>query len=324
MYVLDKVIARTVVFIIILSQSLIATASYYQLGKPATAEEIQGWDIDIRADGFGLPDGRGTAIKGETLFIEQCASCHGEFAEGIGRYPALAGGEDSLDSDEPIKTVGSYWPYAPTIFDYVNRAMPFGNAQSLSPDEVYAITAYILYSNDLIEDDFELNQSTLAAIEMPNRYGFIQDNRSDELITQSCMTNCRATSPVVIGKASHIDVTPESTFEEIAQQHNIADPKRGEAIFTQCVACHSMTNGENQFGPHLHAIIGRKVGGLDSFTNYSDAMRSADYDWSVDNLREFLRAPQVFLPGTLMPFGGISDNAALEDLLAFFQVQITE
>ena len=303
---------------------LSAASDHHSLGKPATHAEIQGWDIDVRADGFGLPDGYGTALQGEDIFLQQCASCHGEFAEGAGRYPALAGGIGSLNSDDPVKTVGSYWPYAPTLFDYIYRAMPFGNAQSLDANEVYALTAYILYSDDLIEEDFELNQTTLAAIEMPNRHGFIEDSRPAVTIKQPCMKNCLKTNPIILGRARQIDVTPETTVKTEQYDTDTADPKRGEQVFAQCSACHSMTKGENKLGPHLHAILGRRVGSVDSFTNYSAAMQSAQYDWSADNLRAFLIAPQSFLPGTSMPFGGIQNETALADLLAFFQSQAVE
>ena len=126
----------------------IYSISYSQtlgLGRAATNNEIKAWDIDIRPDGKGLPVGSGSVIIGEELYTDNCASCHGDFGEGIDRWPELAGGFDTLDSEDPVKTVGSYWPYLSTVWDYVHRAMPFGNAQSLNNDEVYAITAYIYY-----------------------------------------------------------------------------------------------------------------------------------------------------------------------------------
>ena len=150
---------------------------HYGIGNTATAEEIAGWDIDIRPDGMGLPEGSGSVEDGEMMYEEKCASCHGSFGEGVGRYPILAGGEGTLTNDRPEKTVGSYWPYASTLWDYIHRAMPFMQPQSLSDEEVYAITAYVLYLNDLIEYDFELTQSNLATIEMPNKDGFFLDDR---------------------------------------------------------------------------------------------------------------------------------------------------
>ena len=161
------------------------------LGRLATPQEIAGWDIDVRPDGQGLPVGRGSAEQGEEVYIERCAVCHGEFGEGAGRYPVLFGGEDTLATDDPIKTVSSYWPYASTLFDYIYRAMPFGEAQSLTPDEVYGITAFLLSENDLIAAEMELNQDNLAGVELPNRAGFIDDARPDTPEGAPCMSDCK-------------------------------------------------------------------------------------------------------------------------------------
>lgn len=179
------------------------------LGQPATPEEIAGWDVDVRPDGQGLPEGSGNVLTGEEVYVERCAVCHGEFGEAVGRYPVLIGGEDSLTSDDPVKTVGSYWPYATTLWDYIYRAMPFGEAQSLTPDEVYAITAFLLYQNDVIEDDATLDRDTLAAVEMPNRAGFLlPDPRPDTPVGEPCMRDCKAEAEV-IGRAKILDVTPD-------------------------------------------------------------------------------------------------------------------
>jgi S-disulfanyl-L-cysteine oxidoreductase SoxD len=106
------------------------------LGRPALPEEIKAWDIDVRPDGQGLPPGKGTAKQGDAIFQEKCTICHGEFGEGVGRYPVLAGGVGTLKADRPNKTVGSYWPDATTVYDYIRHAMPFGNARSLTDDEI--------------------------------------------------------------------------------------------------------------------------------------------------------------------------------------------
>lgn len=143
-----------------------------EIGRPATQAEIAAWDIDVRPDGRGLPEGRGSAAGGEAIYAERCAQCHGDFGEGVGRYPALIGGEGSLASENPVRTVGSYWPHATTLWDYIRRTMPFGDAQSLGVDETYAVTAYVLYLNDLIEEDGVLDRTTLPRIAMPNRDGF--------------------------------------------------------------------------------------------------------------------------------------------------------
>ena len=318
-----KIFIVSFVFLALLLLNSVSTAvEKLGLGQPATAEEIKGWDIDIRPDGKGLPVGRGNAVDGEGMFIQKCASCHGEFAEGAGRYPVLAGGIDSLDTHDPVKTVGSYWPYATTAFDYIRRAMPFGHAQSLSNDEVYAMTAYILYSNDVIEEDFELNQNTLALVEMPNRNGFIKDDRPDVPMVEPCMTNCLSKNPVVTGKARQVNVTPDEEVVSVTSSHsNSFDAGRGKAIFSQCIACHSINKDENKIGPSLHAIFGRKAGDVETFTHYSVAMRSSKLIWSQESLREFLNSPQQFLPGTSMPFGGVKDEGALNDLLEFLRIE---
>lgn len=190
-----------------------AFAQQVAVGREATAAEIQAWDIAVRPDGKGLPVGRGTAAKGEDIFQTQCATCHGEFGEGKGRWPELAGGHGTLKADRPFKTIGSYWPYATTVFDYVKRAMPFGNAQSLSNDDVYAVTAYLLSLNDVIKDqNFELNEKTLAAVKMPNAEGFYDDDRE---VSEKhfwgrvpCMKDCRKGAAAVTGRAMAVDVTP--------------------------------------------------------------------------------------------------------------------
>lgn len=179
----------------------------FGLGRAPTDAEVAAWDIDVRPDGQGLPAGEGTALDGEPVYLERCAVCHGEFAEGAGRYPVLMGGEDTLKSEDPVKTIGSYWPYTATLFDYIYRAMPFGDAQSLTADETYAVTAYILYLNDLIEEDEAVNQENLAAIELPNHAGFIDDNRPHLSTGKACMVNCKENVEIKF-KAKRLDVTP--------------------------------------------------------------------------------------------------------------------
>ena len=184
------------------------------VGRAALPAEIAAWNIDVRPDGQGLPVGRGTAAEGEALFQERCASCHGEFGEGAGRWPVLAGGLGSLRSERPEKTIGSFWPNVSTVFDYVRRAMPYGNAQSLEPDEVYAITAYLLSLNDVIKDPAqELNERNLAGIRLPNEAAFYDDDRetAERLFwtRAACMTDCKPHAPQVTNRARAIDVTPD-------------------------------------------------------------------------------------------------------------------
>ena len=148
------------------------------IGRIAKPEEIAGWDIDIRPDGHGLPPGKGTVKQGEPLYMERCAACHGEFGESAGRWPIVSGGNGSLASHDPVKSVGSYWPYASTVMDYIRRSMPFGNAQSLTNDELYAITAYVFYLNDIVKsEDFELSDKNFGTIKLPNEPNFYDDDR---------------------------------------------------------------------------------------------------------------------------------------------------
>jgi cytochrome c len=185
------------------------------VGRVAKPEEIAGWDIAIRPDGKGLPPGKGTVHEGEAIFNERCAACHGEFGESAGRWPMLAGGMGSLASDDPIRTIGSYWPYASTVMDYIRRAMPFGNAQSLTNDELYAVTAYVLFLNDVIKDErFELSRQNFTSIRLPNEPHFIDDDREvaekEFWQAEPCMKDCAPGAARIIGHARVLDVTPES------------------------------------------------------------------------------------------------------------------
>ncbi|MBN8968456.1 MAG: cytochrome c [Rhizobiales bacterium] len=184
------------------------------VGRVALPEEVAAWDTDVRPDGQGLPPGKGTAKQGDEIFQAQCASCHGEFGQGVGRWPVLAGGLGTLKAERPDKTVGSYWPDVSTVYDYVQRAMPFGNARSLSHDELYSVVAYILMMNDVIKDEnLELNEKNLATIKLPNAANFFDDDRevSEKAFWKKdpCMKNCKAETPKVLGRAANVDVTPD-------------------------------------------------------------------------------------------------------------------
>ena len=189
------------------------------IGRLALPEEVAAWDLDVSPNGTGLPVGSGSVEDGDALFQDYCAVCHGVFAEGVDNWPKLAGGTDTLDREDPLKTVGSYWPYLSTVWDYVHRSMPFGNAQSLSADEVYAITAYILYSNDLVEDDFVLSNENFTEIELPNAGGFIIDDRDQTELPvfsqEPCMENCKDTVEITM-RATVLDVTPDQTAARVA------------------------------------------------------------------------------------------------------------
>ena len=162
--------------------------SPYGIGRTATAAEIAGWNIDIGRDGANLPPGSGSVAHGHELFDQQCVACHGEKAEG-GVGDRLVGGQGTIATSKPIKTVGSYWPYAPTLFDYIRRAMPQNAPQSLSNDDVYAVSAYILHLNGLLPADATLDARALSAIKMPNRSMFTGDPRPD-VKNPACVTGC--------------------------------------------------------------------------------------------------------------------------------------
>jgi len=142
------------------------------LGTPVTAEDLAAWDISVQTNGDGLPAGSGNARTGAQIYAVKCAVCHG--IGGAGQpNDQLVGGQGSLTELAQVRTIGSYWPYATTVFDYIRRAMPFQSPQSLTNDEVYALTAYLLAENDIIDDNDTLNARTLARVKMPNRDGFI-------------------------------------------------------------------------------------------------------------------------------------------------------
>jgi cytochrome c len=151
-----------------------SSALAWDFGRPATPEEIALWDIDVRPDGKGLPDGSGTPAQGKVVYQQNCEACHGPNGQG-GLKDRLAGGQGTLASENPVKTVGSYWPYATTLFDYIHRAMPYPTPGALSNDDTYAVAAYILNLNGIVPDDAKLDKDSLPKIRMPNRDGFIAD-----------------------------------------------------------------------------------------------------------------------------------------------------
>jgi S-disulfanyl-L-cysteine oxidoreductase SoxD len=181
------------------------------IGRAATPAEVAGWDIDVRPDGQGLPPGKGSVKDGEQVYMARCAACHGEFGESAGRWPQVAGGNGSLSSDDPIRTVGSYFPYLSSVFDYVRHAMPFGDSQSLSNDELHAVVAYMLFLNDIVDDKFVLSRETFGQVKMPNQGGFYDDDRetAEKAFWNAapCMKDCKPPATTT-GRARVIDVTP--------------------------------------------------------------------------------------------------------------------
>ena len=326
----------------------------YNLGRMALPEEVAAWNVDVRPDGTGLPEGSGDVWTGEEVFIEKCAVCHGDFAEGVGNWPSLAGGDGTLADKDPVKTVGSYWPYLSTVWDYVHRSMPFGSAQTLTADETYAITAYILYSNYLVEDDFVLSKDNFLEVEMPNADGFIVDNREEAEAhfwnPDVCMSDCKDEVEITM-QAAVLDVTPEeeeeaaaepaateevemaaasdaaTTDEPAAEESAALDPdlvKAGEKVFRQCQACHQVGDGaKNRVGPHLNDVMGRTMGGIDDF-RYSKTMASMGEEgmvWNEETMAAFLADPRGYVKGTKMSFRGLKDEediAAMTEYLKSF------
>jgi mono/diheme cytochrome c family protein len=170
---MSKAIAVLATALVLAGAAHAATPAPPKLGKPATADDIAKIDISITPDGKGLPAGSGSVAQGEMVFQQKCAVCHGAKAEGTPSGDRLVGGIGSLATDTPVKTVNSYWPYATTVFDYIRRAMPITNPQSLQNDEVYAVTAYILSFDNIVPKDAVLDAASLPKVQMPNRSGFV-------------------------------------------------------------------------------------------------------------------------------------------------------
>jgi len=323
----------------------IAQAEGFGVGREATPDEIAAWDIDIRPDGAGLPEGSGNAYDGEEIYADKCAACHGDFGEGAGRWPVLAGGQDTLTSDDPVKTIGSYWPYLSTVWDYVHRAMPFGDAQSLENDEVYAITAYLLYMNDVIEDDeFELSRESFGEIEMPNAGGFFEDTRPDTptlAVAEPCMSDCKPGPVTITMTARVLDVTPEDDAPGISETDAVAavaeeapapepeaEPEpaldmalveEGAKVFRKCKSCHMVGDGaRNRTGPVLNGVVGHPAGAAEGF-KYSKAMAEAGASglvWTEAELAAYLEKPKKYMKGTKMSFAGLRKE---EDRIAIIE-----
>jgi cytochrome c len=277
---------------------------FYGYGAPASEREIAGWDIDVRPDGLGLPEGAGSIEEGELLYETQCAECHGSFGEGVGRFPVIAGGEGTLRDSRPSKTVGSYWPYTSTLFDYIRRTMPFTQPQSLSDDETYALTAYVLYLNDLVDDTFVLTRENLASVRLPNEGSFVPDPRPD-VMNERCMANCR--DPAAIEILS--EVVPEATENKLVETgaQNVAATGPGMEVYDQfCSLCHAVgVAGAPRLGEvsewtarldsGIETLVNRSIAGVTSesgvmppkggFAHLSDDQVRAAVEYMVDASR---------------------------------------
>jgi cytochrome c len=181
------------VAVLVAASAATEAAERLGLGRTPAEQEIAAWDIDVRGpDGAGLPPGRGSVAEGERIFEQRCAGCHGDFAEGRGLFPALAGGRGTLGGDQPQRTIGSFWPYAPTLFDYIRRAQPFAEPGSLAVAEIYAVAGYLLHLNDLLPADAVADADVLRGIRMPNRDGFLADDPRPDVQGEACVSGCRS------------------------------------------------------------------------------------------------------------------------------------
>jgi cytochrome c len=335
-----------------------ALAEPLGIGRAALPEEIAAWDVNVMPSGEGLPPGGMSVEEGEQVFVDNCAACHGDFAEGLDNWPALAGGRGSLTNPRPLKTVGSYWPYLSTVWDYVHRSMPYGNAQSLTEDEVYGITAYILYSEGLVDYDFTLTNENFTEVRLPNEDGFYVDDRVETefpvFTAAPCMADCKG-EVAITRKASDLNVTPtndagepagtipsvvtasaapmeapatETTAAEPAEATPAAagpDPEliaAGEQAFRACQTCHEVGEGaKNKTGPHLNGLFGRTAGTIEGF-RYSRQFVAAGEEglvWTAETLHDFLMKPRDYIKGTRMSFAGYRDEADIAAVTAYLQ-----
>jgi cytochrome c len=329
-----------------------ALAEPLGIGRAALPEEIAAWDVNVMPSGEGLPPGGMSVEDGEQVFIDNCAACHGDFAEGLDNWPALAGGRGTLTDPRPVKTVGSYWPYLSTVWDYVHRSMPYGNAQSLTEDEVYGITAYILYSEGLVPYDFVLTNENFTEVRLPNEDGFYVDDRVETefpvFTAAPCMTDCKA-EVTITRKASDLNVTPtddegrpagtipsvvtasaapqgaEPATEaaDAAPAADGPDPAlvaQGESAFRACQTCHEVGEGaKNKTGPHLNGLFGRTAGTVEGF-RYSRQFVAAGEEglvWTPETLHDFLMKPRDYIQGTRMAFAGFRDEGDIAAVTAY-------
>lgn len=264
----------------VLAAVAIAAPLRFGFGAPATPAQIAGWDIDVMPDGHGLPRGRGSVEQGQPIYDEKCASCHGTFGES-NAYLLIAGGVGTLRSDQPVRSTGSKLQYATTLWDYINRAMPFNAPQTLTPDEVYALTAYVLNLNEIVPPGTVLDQDSLPKLVLPNRNGFTtnhgfmsRDGKPDTRNT-ACMKDC-ATQPQV---TSELPAYARDQHGDVAAQGRAMGPTRaagapGSAVVavaattpsspldlakaSACTACHGVT--DKVVGPGFREIAARYRG----------------------------------------------------------------
>src|SRR5260370_38822048 len=175
---------KSSLLVIASAAALLAQSPKYNVGRAPTPEEVKAFDISVAPDGTGLPEGSGTPAQGKDVYASKCAKCHGGQGQG-GDESALVGGQGTLKSAKPLKTVGSYWPYATTLFDYVNRAMPYKQPGTMTSNQVYAVVAFVLQLNGIIGENVVMDARSLPQVKMPNRGGFVADPRPDTGATRA-------------------------------------------------------------------------------------------------------------------------------------------
>jgi len=258
-----------------------AGAPQYGFGRLATPEEIAAWDIDVRPDGQGLPKGSGSVEEGEELYEDKCASCHGSFGDD-NRYMPIAGGVQEGDiergrasilaSARPVRSVGTKLNHVTTLWDYINRAMPFNAPKTLTPNEVYALTAYVLYLNEIVPEDAVLDEKSLLEVKMPNRdgfttrHGFMTKDGKPDVKNVACMKNCASRVTITSelpehAKGSHGDLTEQlRTFAPTTGPRTggiAAEPSASASGYelakkVACIACHGV--GNKLVGPAFRDI----------------------------------------------------------------------
>jgi cytochrome c len=266
-----------------------AAQPWHTLGRPVSEIELSSWDIDVRPDGTGLPPGSGSVADGQIVYDEQCASCHGFFGES-NDYIALTGGIGSLTGNSPQRTVGSKLDYATTLWDYINRAMPFPRAKTLTPDQVYAVTAYVLNLNEIVPADAVLDAKSLPAVRMPNRdgytreHGFMSVDGKPDVHNTACMSDCAPAEMVVAsslpaGFAQEMYGDIATHFRSFA--HAVpaatatatATPSSGETLAQThgCLACHAVA--QVRIGPAFNAVAQRYADKADALASLTAKVR---------------------------------------------------
>lgn len=268
------------------SAALPAAQPWHSLGRAVSAEELASWDIDVRPDGAGLPPGAGSVADGQVIYDEQCASCHGFFGES-NDYIALTGGIGTLASNSPQRTVGSKLDYATTLWDYINRAMPFPRAKTLTPDQVYAVTAYVLNLNEIVPADAVLDAKTLPQVKMPNRegftleHGFMSVDGKPDVHNSACMKDCiagevsvKSSLPDGFAKQMYGDLDQHFRNFKRAAPVTGATPAAGEALAQThgCLACHALDQA--RVGPAFRAVASRYAGQDDALARLTAKVRA--------------------------------------------------